>query len=117
LNSVCAGLRDLPMERLETEREILRTEAAGRGGACVGGEPSTAGGTQAQVPLGVGGPGRPIAVQDVSGQFRGGDVGQCPPLGHAGASFLRRTPVVSRHPYRGTGHGGCIAHRAHLCGG
>ncbi|MDQ0685725.1 putative Zn-dependent peptidase [Streptomyces achromogenes] len=32
LNSVCAGLRDLPMERLETEREILRTEAAGRGG-------------------------------------------------------------------------------------
>ncbi|MDQ0582905.1 M16 family metallopeptidase [Streptomyces rishiriensis] len=32
LNSVCAGLRDLPMERLDTEREILRTEAAGRGG-------------------------------------------------------------------------------------
>ncbi|MER5194762.1 M16 family metallopeptidase [Streptomyces sp. NPDC002755] len=32
LNSVCAGLRDLPMERLETEKEILRTEAAGRGG-------------------------------------------------------------------------------------
>ncbi|MFD9393435.1 M16 family metallopeptidase [Streptomyces sp. NPDC060000] len=31
LNSVCAGLRDLPMERLETEKEILRTEAAGRG--------------------------------------------------------------------------------------
>ncbi|MFF1543556.1 M16 family metallopeptidase [Streptomyces sp. NPDC058291] len=33
LNSVCAGLRDLPMQRLETEKEILRTEAAGRGGA------------------------------------------------------------------------------------
>ncbi|MER5372489.1 insulinase family protein [Streptomyces sp. NPDC002553] len=32
LNSVCAGLRELPMERLETEKEILRTEAAGRGG-------------------------------------------------------------------------------------
>ncbi|MGV9939829.1 M16 family metallopeptidase [Streptomyces sp. NPDC003401] len=32
LNSVCAALRDLPMERLETEKEILRTEAAGRGG-------------------------------------------------------------------------------------
>ncbi|WP_327317271.1 M16 family metallopeptidase [Streptomyces sp. NBC_01235] len=32
LNSVCAGLRDLPMERLETEKEILRTEAAGHGG-------------------------------------------------------------------------------------
>ncbi|MFF3498662.1 M16 family metallopeptidase [Streptomyces sp. NPDC003247] len=32
LNSVCAGLRDLPMERLETEKEILRTEAAGRNG-------------------------------------------------------------------------------------
>ncbi|MET7651226.1 insulinase family protein [Streptomyces sp. NPDC005486] len=31
LNSVCAGLRDLPMQRLETEKEILRTEAAGRG--------------------------------------------------------------------------------------
>ncbi|MCX5368571.1 insulinase family protein [Streptomyces sp. NBC_00015] len=31
LNSVCAGLRDLPMERLGTEKEILRTEAAGRG--------------------------------------------------------------------------------------
>lgn len=31
LNSVCAGLRDLPMDRLETEKEILRTEAAGRG--------------------------------------------------------------------------------------
>lgn len=32
LNSVCAGLRDLPMDRLETEKEILRTEAASRGG-------------------------------------------------------------------------------------
>ncbi|MDN0195156.1 insulinase family protein [Streptomyces sp. S.PNR 29] len=32
LNTVCAGLRDLPLERLETEKEILRTEAAGRGG-------------------------------------------------------------------------------------
>lgn len=31
LNGVCAALRDLPMERLETEKEILRTEAAGRG--------------------------------------------------------------------------------------
>ncbi|WP_425245735.1 M16 family metallopeptidase [Streptomyces sp. NEAU-NA10] len=31
LNTVCAGLRDLPMDRLETEKEILRTEAAGRG--------------------------------------------------------------------------------------
>ncbi|QJT03529.1 insulinase family protein [Streptomyces asoensis] len=40
LNSVCAGLRDLPMERLETEKEILRTEAAGR-----------AGGPQHQMPL------------------------------------------------------------------
>ncbi|NYV77315.1 pitrilysin family protein, partial [Streptomyces sp. UH6] len=30
LNSVCASLRDLPLERLETEKEILRTEAAGR---------------------------------------------------------------------------------------
>ncbi|MGW2043851.1 M16 family metallopeptidase [Streptomyces sp. NPDC001858] len=40
LNSVCAGLRDLPMERLETEKEILRTEAAGRGG-----------GPQQQLPL------------------------------------------------------------------
>ncbi|MFF4093247.1 M16 family metallopeptidase [Streptomyces sp. NPDC001834] len=30
LNGVCAALRDLPVERLETEREILRTEAAGR---------------------------------------------------------------------------------------
>ncbi|MDR6975456.1 putative Zn-dependent peptidase [Streptomyces sp. 3330] len=40
LNSVCAGLRDLPMERLETEKEILRTEAAGRGG-----------GPQQQMPL------------------------------------------------------------------
>ncbi|MEU8650990.1 insulinase family protein [Streptomyces sp. NPDC048737] len=32
LNGVCAGLRDLPMDRLETEKEILRTEAASRGG-------------------------------------------------------------------------------------
>ncbi|MFZ3472372.1 M16 family metallopeptidase [Streptomyces sp. 4.24] len=31
LNGVCSALRDLPMERLETEKEILRTEAAGRG--------------------------------------------------------------------------------------
>ncbi|GAA3492637.1 insulinase family protein [Streptomyces cremeus] len=31
LNGVCAALRDLPLERLETEREILRTEAAHRG--------------------------------------------------------------------------------------
>ncbi|WP_405811559.1 insulinase family protein [Streptomyces sp. NBC_01520] len=30
LNGVCAALSDLPLERLETEREILRTEAAGR---------------------------------------------------------------------------------------
>ncbi|MDX3851266.1 insulinase family protein [Streptomyces sp. AK02-01A] len=30
LNGVCDALRDLPLERLETEREILRTEAAGR---------------------------------------------------------------------------------------
>ncbi|MGW2517201.1 insulinase family protein [Streptomyces sp. NPDC001617] len=30
LNSVCAALRDLPLERLETEKQILRTEAAGR---------------------------------------------------------------------------------------
>nr|WSW44158.1 insulinase family protein [Streptomyces sp. NBC_01001] len=30
LNGVCAALRDLPMERLETEKEILRTEAAGK---------------------------------------------------------------------------------------
>ncbi|WP_406123147.1 M16 family metallopeptidase [Streptomyces sp. NBC_00989] len=29
LNSVCAALRDLPLARLDTEREILRTEAAG----------------------------------------------------------------------------------------
>lgn len=32
LNTVCASLRELPLERLETEKEILRTEAAGRGG-------------------------------------------------------------------------------------
>ncbi|MGW3355951.1 insulinase family protein [Streptomyces bungoensis] len=31
LNGVCAALRDLPLDRLETEKEILRTEAAGRG--------------------------------------------------------------------------------------
>ncbi|MER7827647.1 insulinase family protein [Streptomyces sp. NPDC096097] len=31
LNGVCAALRDLPMDRLDTEKEILRTEAAGRG--------------------------------------------------------------------------------------
>ncbi|MFF4643870.1 M16 family metallopeptidase [Streptomyces sp. NPDC001389] len=30
LNGVCAALRNLPMDRLETEKEILRTEAAGR---------------------------------------------------------------------------------------
>ncbi|WP_107059405.1 M16 family metallopeptidase [Streptomyces sp. NRRL F-5126] len=30
LNGVCASLRDLPLDRLETEREILRTEASGR---------------------------------------------------------------------------------------
>lgn len=30
LNGVCEALRDLPVERLETEREILRTESAGR---------------------------------------------------------------------------------------
>ncbi|MFD1658956.1 M16 family metallopeptidase [Streptomyces caeni] len=30
LNGVCAALRDLPLDRLETEKEILRTEAAGR---------------------------------------------------------------------------------------
>ncbi|WP_329349732.1 insulinase family protein [Streptomyces sp. NBC_01261] len=30
LNSVCAALRELPLARLDTEREILRTEAAGR---------------------------------------------------------------------------------------
>ncbi|MFJ8358774.1 M16 family metallopeptidase [Streptomyces sp. NPDC093984] len=30
LNDVCAALRDLPLERLETEKEILRTEAASR---------------------------------------------------------------------------------------
>ncbi|MFK4101375.1 M16 family metallopeptidase [Streptomyces sp. NPDC019531] len=31
LNSVCAALRDLPMDRLGTEKEILRTEAGSRG--------------------------------------------------------------------------------------
>lgn len=30
LNGVCAALRSLPMGRLETEKEILRTEAAGK---------------------------------------------------------------------------------------
>ncbi|WP_369248604.1 M16 family metallopeptidase [Streptomyces sp. R41] len=30
LNSVCAALRDLPLDRLETEKEILRTEASSR---------------------------------------------------------------------------------------
>ncbi|WP_235456304.1 M16 family metallopeptidase [Streptomyces olivochromogenes] len=30
LNGVCAALRDLPLDRLETEKEILRTEAASR---------------------------------------------------------------------------------------
>ncbi|MBT2402416.1 MULTISPECIES: pitrilysin family protein [unclassified Streptomyces] len=33
LNGVCAALRDLPVDRLATEKEILRTEAAGRGRA------------------------------------------------------------------------------------
>lgn len=32
LNSVCASLRDLPLGRLDVEKEILRTEAAGRRG-------------------------------------------------------------------------------------
>ncbi|MGW1775302.1 M16 family metallopeptidase [Streptomyces sp. NPDC002104] len=31
LNGVCAALRDLPMDRLDTEKEILRTEALGHG--------------------------------------------------------------------------------------
>ncbi|MFG2979219.1 M16 family metallopeptidase [Streptomyces sp. NPDC048331] len=31
LNGVCAALHDLPMDRLDTEKEILRTEAAGSG--------------------------------------------------------------------------------------
>ncbi|MFF8425531.1 M16 family metallopeptidase [Streptomyces sp. NPDC016566] len=30
LNDLCAALRDLPLDRLETEKEILRTESAGR---------------------------------------------------------------------------------------
>ena len=30
LHGVCAALADLPMQRLETEKEVLRTEAAGR---------------------------------------------------------------------------------------
>lgn len=32
LNAVCAALRDLPTHRIEVEKEILRTEAAGRQG-------------------------------------------------------------------------------------
>lgn len=32
LNGVCASLRDLPLDRLETEKEILRTEATRREG-------------------------------------------------------------------------------------
>ncbi|MBL0885770.1 M16 family metallopeptidase [Myceligenerans indicum] len=32
LNQVCAALRDLPVHRIETEKEILRTEEAGRHG-------------------------------------------------------------------------------------
>lgn len=31
LNGVCAGLQELPMQRLEVEKEILRTEENGRG--------------------------------------------------------------------------------------
>ncbi|MQY16326.1 hypothetical protein SRB5_65240 [Streptomyces sp. RB5] len=31
LNGVCAALAELPLQRLETEKEILRTEEAGRG--------------------------------------------------------------------------------------
>ncbi|GIJ75062.1 M16 family metallopeptidase [Virgisporangium ochraceum] len=31
LHGVCAGLRDLPTERLATEKQIIETEAAGRG--------------------------------------------------------------------------------------
>ncbi|MGW2274336.1 M16 family metallopeptidase [Streptomyces yangpuensis] len=37
LNGVCAALRDLPVDRLETEKEILRTEAVGRGGGAADG--------------------------------------------------------------------------------
>ncbi|WP_436523878.1 M16 family metallopeptidase [Actinoplanes sp. HUAS TT8] len=37
LNGVCAGLRDLPMQRLEVEKEILRTEENGRGEAATDG--------------------------------------------------------------------------------
>ncbi|RSM48862.1 insulinase family protein [Amycolatopsis balhimycina DSM 5908] len=33
LEAVCASLGNLPMDRLETEKSILRTEEAGRGGA------------------------------------------------------------------------------------
>lgn len=35
LNGVCAALHDLPLHRLEVEKEILRTEASGRGGGSV----------------------------------------------------------------------------------
>lgn len=33
LNQVCAALRDLPVHRIETEKEVLRTEAVGRQGS------------------------------------------------------------------------------------
>lgn len=33
LNDVCAALRELPLERIEVEKKILRTEAAGREGS------------------------------------------------------------------------------------
>ncbi|GAB4085805.1 hypothetical protein GCM10028784_24350 [Myceligenerans cantabricum] len=36
LNGVCAALRDLPSHRIETEKEILRTEEAGHRGAVAG---------------------------------------------------------------------------------
>lgn len=39
-DSVCTSLHDLPVHRLETEKELLRTERAGRGG-----------GPAAQIPL------------------------------------------------------------------
>lgn len=35
-DSVCASLRNLPMHRLETEKEILRTEQSGRGDSLAG---------------------------------------------------------------------------------
>lgn len=71
-------------------QRLARTvEASGGGSAFVGGEPFAADVTQAQVPCGAGAPGGTLAVQGVSGQFGGGNVGQRPPLGHAGASFLR----------------------------